>query len=86
MLLRHCIVDAVIARRAALKERERENRAGGRLQTTNGAYASSFIISRNELEFSREAQGAFCLYRLFRFRESPSMYILRGRHLGATAS
>lgn len=48
------------------------------VKTTNGAHASSFIISRNELDFSREVKDAFCLYRLFQFRDAPSMYVLRG--------
>lgn len=48
------------------------------VKTTNGAHDSSFIISRNELDFAREVEEAFCLYRLFQFRESPSMYVLRG--------
>ncbi len=48
------------------------------VKTTNGAHASSFVISRNELDFSREVEQAFCLYRLFQFRDAPSMYILRG--------
>ncbi|MBK7617595.1 MAG: DUF3883 domain-containing protein [Burkholderiales bacterium] len=48
------------------------------VKTTNGAHASSFIISRNELDFSREVDDAFCLYRLFQFRDAPAMYVLRG--------
>jgi hypothetical protein len=48
------------------------------VKTTNGAHASSFVISRNELDFSREAGDAFFLYRLFQFRQSPSLYMLRG--------
>ena len=48
------------------------------VKTTNGAHASSFVISRNELDFSQEAGDAFFLYRLFQFRQSPSMYMLRG--------
>jgi hypothetical protein len=48
------------------------------VKTTNGAHASSFIISRNELDFSREVDDAFFLYRLFQFRESPALYILHG--------
>lgn len=48
------------------------------VKTTNGAYASSFIISRNELDFSREVDDAFFLYRIFQFRSAPSMYVLRG--------
>ena len=48
------------------------------VKTTNGAHATAFVISRNELEFSREAGDAFYLYRLFQFREEPALYILRG--------
>lgn len=48
------------------------------VKTTNGSYASAFIISRNELEFSKEAGNAFFLYRLFQFRDSPSLYMLQG--------
>lgn len=48
------------------------------VKTTNGAHESAFIISRNEVEFSREAGDSFFLYRLFQFREAPSLYILRG--------
>ena len=48
------------------------------VKTTNGAHGSSFIISRNELEFSREVGDAFFLYRVFQFRRCPSLYVLRG--------
>lgn len=48
------------------------------VKTTNGAHASSFIISRNELDFSRDAGDAFFLYRLFQFRRCPSLYMLQG--------
>ena len=48
------------------------------VKTTNGSHASSFNISRNELEFSREVGEAFYLYRVFQFRESPAVYMLRG--------
>jgi hypothetical protein len=48
------------------------------VKTTNGTYTSSFIISRNELEFSREAGDAFFLYRLFQFRKEPALYMLQG--------
>lgn len=48
------------------------------VKTTNGAHASSFIISRNELDFSQEAGDAFFLYRLFQFRETPALYMLQG--------
>jgi hypothetical protein len=48
------------------------------VKTTNGAHAAPFIISRNELEFSQEAAGAFFLYRVFQFRQKPALYMLRG--------
>lgn len=48
------------------------------VKTTNGPYASSFVISHNEVSFSQEAGDAFCLYRIFQFRQSPTMYMLRG--------
>ena len=48
------------------------------VKTTNGAHASSFLISRNELDFSQESGDAFFLYRIFEFRRSPSLYMLRG--------
>ena len=35
------------------------------VKTTNGGHASSFIISRNELDFAAEAGDAFHLYRVF---------------------
>jgi hypothetical protein len=48
------------------------------VKTTNGSHASAFVISRNELEFSREVGDAFFLYRLFQFRQEPSLYMLQG--------
>lgn len=48
------------------------------VKTTNGSHTSAFIISRNEVEFSKEAGDSFFLYRLFQFRESPALFILRG--------
>jgi len=48
------------------------------VKTTNGAHASSFVISRNELDFSQESGDAFFLYRIFEFRRSPTLYMLRG--------
>ncbi len=49
------------------------------VKTTNGGHASSFIISRNELEFSEEKEDAFHLYRVFQFSDVPKLYILKGR-------
>ncbi|MDY7574458.1 DUF3883 domain-containing protein [Actimicrobium sp. CCI2.3] len=54
------------------------------VKTTNGAHKSSFIISRNELDFSRESGDAFQLYRVFQFGTQPKLYMLQGdvtRHL-----
>jgi len=48
------------------------------VKTTNGGHASSFIISRNELEFAAEKEDAFHLYRVFQFREAPKVYVLKG--------
>lgn len=48
------------------------------VKTTNGSHASPFVISRNELEFAGEVGPAFHLYRVFQFRESPRLYMLRG--------
>ncbi len=48
------------------------------VKTTNGAYASSFVISRNELDFSEEVGPAFHLYRVFQFRDLPRLYTLQG--------
>lgn len=48
------------------------------VKTTNGGSLTPFIISRNELEFSEEAEDAFCLYRVFEFAKSPKLFIVRG--------
>jgi hypothetical protein len=48
------------------------------VKTTNGAHASAFIISRNELDFAQETGDAFHLYRVFQFRVEPKLYILQG--------
>lgn len=48
------------------------------VKTTNGAHTSAFIISRNELHFSQESGDAFHLYRVFQFRTTPLLYMLRG--------
>lgn len=60
---------------------------GGRyieVKTTNGPATSSFMLSRNELEFAREVESAFFLYRVFQFRTQPRLFMLQGdpgRHL-----
>lgn len=48
------------------------------VKTTNGPHDTSFVISRNELDFSREAGNAFYLYRVFAFRKDPMLYMLNG--------
>jgi hypothetical protein len=48
------------------------------VKTTNGPHAASFVISRNELDFAREAGNAFFLYRIFQFRVAPALYMLQG--------
>lgn len=48
------------------------------VKTTNGGHSSSFIVSRNEVDFSKEADDAFYLYRVFSFRSQPALYMLRG--------
>jgi len=48
------------------------------VKTTNGGIASSFILSHNELEFSKEMEGQFYLYRVFQLSSDPKLFILRG--------
>ncbi|KVG79049.1 hypothetical protein WJ36_22320 [Burkholderia ubonensis] len=48
------------------------------VKTTNGSSLTPFVVSRNELEFSEEAEDAFCLYRVFDFAKAPRLFILRG--------
>lgn len=48
------------------------------VKTTNGGLGSSFLVSHNELEFSREVCEQFHLYRVFQFREGPRLFILNG--------
>ncbi|WP_371580013.1 protein NO VEIN domain-containing protein [Metapseudomonas resinovorans] len=48
------------------------------MKITNGSTASSFIVSHNELEFSKDAAEQFYLYRVFQFRNDPKLFILRG--------
>ncbi|WP_431482301.1 DUF3883 domain-containing protein [Pseudomonas solani] len=48
------------------------------VKATNGGIATSFVISHNELEFSREMEEQFCLYRVFQLGSDPRLFILRG--------
>jgi hypothetical protein len=48
------------------------------VKTTNGGLSSPFVISRNELEFSRDFGEEYYLYRVFQFRQKPMLYMLHG--------
>ncbi len=48
------------------------------VKTTNGGLASSFLVSHNELEFSKETNEQFYLYRVFQFRDGPRLFMLSG--------
>lgn len=48
------------------------------VKTTNGSQGSSFLVSHNELEFSKEAGQQFYLYRVFQFRDGPRLFTLKG--------
>lgn len=60
----------------SFEDRERERYI--EVKTTNGGPTSSFIVTRNELQFSCEAGEQFWLYRVFAFRESPRLFMLQG--------
>lgn len=48
------------------------------VKTTNGGVGSSFLVSHNELEFSKEVGEQFYLYRVFQFRQGPRLFTLTG--------
>ena len=48
------------------------------VKTTNGNLGSSFLVSHNELEFSKEVGEQFYLYRVFQFRDGPRLFTLNG--------
>lgn len=48
------------------------------VKTTNGGVISSFLVSHNELEFSKEVGDQFCLYRVFQLRSEPRLFMLSG--------
>jgi hypothetical protein len=48
------------------------------VKTTNGGPLTPFIVSANELIFSKEATSAFFLYRLFQYSSRPYIFILQG--------
>lgn len=48
------------------------------VKTTNGSVGASFLVSHNELEFSKEVAEQFYLYRVFQFRDGPRLFTLNG--------
>lgn len=50
-------------------------------KTTKYGKNTPFFVTPNELRFSRENASRYCLYRLFRFRDSPRLFTLNG-HVG----
>jgi hypothetical protein len=52
------------------------------VKTTNGGKYQPFLVSDNEVEFSRTRAGDFALYRVFEFRKTPRLFVLEG-NLGA---
>jgi len=48
------------------------------VKTTNGGLSTAFLISRNEVAFSKEESRAFFLYRVFTFSRNTRLYILNG--------
>lgn len=48
------------------------------VKTTAFGKQTPFFISRNEVRLSREREDRFYLYRLFRFRQDPRLFMLPG--------
>ena len=48
------------------------------VKTTNGGPGTPFVVSANELGFSREAGDEFFLYRLFEYSRLPQLFLLQG--------
>ncbi|WP_417769407.1 protein NO VEIN domain-containing protein [Stappia sp.] len=46
------------------------------VKTTVGSKRTPFFITRNEMEFSREASDSYSLVRLFDFRRSPKAFLM----------
>jgi len=47
-------------------------------KTTKYGKSTPFFITPNELKFSRNNSSRYFLYRLFRFRQSPQLFTLKG--------
>lgn len=48
------------------------------VKTTSFGKETPFFVSRNELNFSKDASDCFVLCRLFEFRQTPRMFALNG--------
>lgn len=48
------------------------------VKTTNFGKSVPFFISANELDFSQDYSSQYYLYRVFNFRHSPKVFILKG--------
>lgn len=48
------------------------------VKTTNSGKYQPFLISENEVAFSRERADEFALYRVFEYRSRPKLFILDG--------
>lgn len=48
------------------------------VKTTNGGRDAPFLITANEVEYSRTHPDKYYLYRLYRFSDAPSLYVLSG--------
>lgn len=48
------------------------------VKTTNGGKYQPFMITENEVAFSRERQESYALYRVFEYRRDPKLYIIDG--------
>ena len=48
------------------------------VKTTNFGKSYPFNITANELDFSEDSSGHYYLYRVFKFKDSPKLFILEG--------
>lgn len=48
------------------------------VKTTAYVAETPFFVSQNEVEFSTEESGRYCLYRLFAFRDAPRLFMVPG--------
>jgi len=48
------------------------------VKTTTREINSPFLITKNEVDFSKSHIQNYCLYRVFNFKDSPRFFILEG--------